>query len=414
MTRRAHRVGLVLWVILGSTLMAEDLPSLQDVWKRHDEFVLKVIGGQPKPLESGLADQHLFTGKAGRLVRGFDVGRVDAPAILWFAGGPGVCFDVAKLSKDFDDPSRFRHLAVDQPGTGGSQWVDGWKPEDAVDDVAEFLRMRGVKGPVLVTGWSWGSTMALLFAQRHPQWVAAVVAGGIWTNTPAEVGSYLGAHGTREWLPGLSDQFKGLQESGVTACDLFSAVRGGKGGVALAKAYGDAETAQCHEGDSPRQQIPVINLASPSVPVNMDSEQNPSVRFAYIEAEMMCRGQRGQWSLGMRFPDALALAPLILIQGRYDQVCMPETARKVLHAWPGHQKLLVPFDGGHWSFEGPDKATRESCGLMLSEVQEKQLATAHALHFGNDMLLWGAALDLLEGARLIRQGAALRLAKPSL
>ena len=100
----------------------------------------------------------------------------------------------------FSSPNAYRHIVLDQPGTGGSDWVPGWKPEDCVDDAVTFLRQRNIRGPILVSGWSWGSTMALLFAQRHPQWVRGLVIGGVWTNTPEEVAYYLDAQGPRSWI----------------------------------------------------------------------------------------------------------------------------------------------------------------------------------------------------------------------
>ena len=161
------------------------------------------------------------------------------------------------------------------------------------------------------------------------------------------------------------------------------------------QAYSKAESFQGGVGRIPRK--PLIEVIPPaqSKAVDLATETDDSVRFAYIESEMMCRGQRGQWSLHLRFPKCLAQVPLIVIQGRYDQICTPEVARRVHRAWPGTQKLLVPFNGGHWSFKGPNKETRAQVGLSLSNTDEEKLSRATALHFGNSRLLNGAAIDCL-------------------
>jgi proline iminopeptidase len=237
--------------------------------------------------------------------------------------------------------------------------------------------------------------MALLFAQRHPDLVKGVVVGGVWMNTPAEVEAYLGASGARSWMPGVLEAFRAFSGGKGTACDLHAAIRAGRGGNPLVQAYSKAEFLQGGAGRIPRK--PLLEVVPPiqSKPVDVATETDDDVRFAYIESEMMCRGQRGQWSLHLRFPKGLAQVPLIVIQGRYDQICTPEVARRVYRAWPGTQKLLVPFNGGHWSFNGPDKETRALAGLNLSNTDEEKLSKATALHFGNHRLLNGAAIECL-------------------
>jgi proline iminopeptidase len=377
-------------VLLGCCLEAQ--PTLQQVWARHDQFVMS---GSGKPVAIDPSQSHTFKGKHGQVVRGWDVGASDATPVLWWNGGPGDAADPGWDVNCFADPKRYRHLEIDQPGTGQSAWVPGWRPEDTVDDAATFLRSQGITKPILVTGWSWGSTMALLFAQRHPDLVQGVVVGGVWMNTPAEVEAYLGASGARSWMPGVLEAFRAFSGGKGTACDLHSAIRAGQGGKPLVQAYSDAESLQAGEGRIPRE--PLIAAIPPvqSRPVDLATETDDDVRFAYIESEMMCRGQRGQWSLHLRFPKRLAQVPLLVIQGRYDQICTPEVAKRVHRAWPGSKKLLVPFNGGHWGFKGPNKEARAQVGLNLSITDEEKWSKATALHFGNSRLLNGAAIDCL-------------------
>ncbi|NWJ40819.1 MAG: alpha/beta hydrolase [Geothrix sp.] len=292
-----------------------------------------------------------------------------------------------------------RHVSVDQPGTGGSAWIPGWKPEDTVDDAAEFLRLRGITEPVLLEGWSWGSTMALLFAQRHPRLVRGIVIGGMWTNTRKEVRAYLDADGARAWMPGWTEQFSVFTNGHGSACDLHRAIREGAGGGTLAEAYDAAESEQAGSGQIPRQPLPgpIPRVSSPT-PVDMETESDETIRFAYIESEMMCRGQRGIWRLRLQFPRRLASVPLVVIQGRYDQVCLPETAQRVVRAWPGSRKLLVPMNGGHGSFRSPRREDLERAGVSLPAEQQWALEKAAMLSYGNGGLLKRAALECLAGA----------------
>lgn len=338
---------------------------------------------------------HTFKGRHGRTVCGWDVGGADLPAVLWWNGGPGLPADPAFDANCFEQASAYRHLEIDSPGTGLSSWVPGWKPEDTVDDAAAFLRLRGIKTPILVTGYSWGSTMALLFAQRHPTMVSGLVIGGVWANTRREVAAYLGEDGNRSWLPGLQDSLRKTVPGRLSASSLHRAIRDGRGGRSLVQAYGDAETVQAAEGRIPRQ--PLLSELQPvdSPPVDMFTEKDEEVRCAFIESEMMSRGERGEWALKMRFDQRLSGVPIIVLQGRYDQVCSRDIARRVFNAWPSKSKLLVPINGGHWGYGGPDQQTFATAGLVLTEAQDAAMKKALALHFGNHRILLGAAIDCL-------------------
>jgi proline iminopeptidase len=383
---------LMLAAILAVSGLFAGHPTLQDVWARHDQIVMR---GPGRAVNLDSTQSHTFKGKLGRTVRGWDVGGADLPAVLWWNGGPGFSADPAWDVNCFEDASAYRHLEIDSPGTGMSSWVPGWKPEDTVDDAAAFLRLRGIDTPVLVTGYSWGSTMALLFAQRHPEMVRGVVIGGVWANTPQEVSAFLGESGNRRWMPGLQDVFRKVVPGRLTATGLHRAIRDGRGGKPLCQAFGDAELFQASEGRIPRgplsSELPLVHMK----PVDMFIEKDEDVRSAFIESEMMSRGEHGEWALKIRFAKRLSEVPIIVLQGRFDQVCSREIAMKVFNAWPCQSKLLVPMNGGHWGYGGPDKGTFAAAGLALTEVQEASAKKAMALHFGSHRALIGAAIDCL-------------------
>ncbi|HJV21707.1 MAG TPA: alpha/beta fold hydrolase [Holophagaceae bacterium] len=385
------RVRLLLTLVLCLPLAAQ--PSLKELWVRHDAILLNPSPqGAPKPESS----THLFTGARGQQVRGWDVGESTSPAVLWWTGGPGAGVEDPDIRSWWGDYSKkMRSLVLDQPGVGDgtSAWVPGWRPEDSADDAEAFLRMRGVKGPVIVFGWSWGSTMALLFAQRHPERVRAVVVGGVWANSAAEVRRYLGANGTRAFLPGVAEAFASLLPSGGSACDLHAAIRDGKGGMALGKAYEDAEMHQCFVDTMLRTPLMERVAPAPGSAVDMVTCKDPTLRFAFIESEMMCRGERGGWKLELRFPPSLAQAPLVVIQGRFDQVCDPEVAWKVYKAWPGDRKRWVPLNAGHASIRGVTGEELQLVGLDPALVEKVNLALK--VHLGSTGRMAGAALSLL-------------------
>ncbi len=268
-------------------------PALRELWARHDQFVL---AGPQRNLSLDRAKVAFsFKGGQGQAVQGWDVGPKDTPVILFFAGGPGGTTRPERLGAGFPVTGAYRHLAIDVPGAGGSQWVPDWKPEDTIEDAETFLKRQGVQGRVYVAGWSWGSTMALLFAQRHPERVRGVVVGGVWTNSPEEVHSYLDADGQRAWMPALAKVFQTFAPGRGTACDLYEAIRSGRGGLALVKAYAEAESDQAGVGSIPRGDLPgPLSVVENPKPVDLKTEQSPLVRFAFIESENDVPGAAGK------------------------------------------------------------------------------------------------------------------------
>ena len=375
--------------------------SREAIWARHDKLVLAPDGPALKQEPSWA---HTFTGTKGQPVQGYDFGPADGPAILWWNGGPGEGFFPGLVTGCLREPRKYRHLILDQPGVGdgASQWIEGWKPEDTVEDAVAFLKLRGVKGPVLVAGWSWGSTMALLFAQRHPELCRGVAVGGVWANTPGEAAYYLAPDGTHALMPGMNEALAAVAKP-ADACGLHAAIARGEGGAAFARAYGDAEAAQCLATWPMRGPVLKPIADTPGKAVDMAAEKDPAVRFAYIESEMMCRGARGEWALSMDFPASLAQVPLVVIQGRFDQVCDPRTALRVYGAWPGARKVFIPLDTSHWPDAPPSEAELKAAGLDPS-IRPK-LRQALALQTGDGGRMLGAALLELDAETASKESA---------
>ncbi|HWW28257.1 MAG TPA: prolyl aminopeptidase [Caulobacter sp.] len=111
--------------------------------------------------------------------------------VMFLHGGPGgAC---APVMSRFFDPERYRVILFDQRGCGKSTpTVASHGPEVALlkNDtdhlVADINRLRdtlGVESPMHVFGGSWGSTLALVYAIRHPEHVASLILRGIFLGT---------------------------------------------------------------------------------------------------------------------------------------------------------------------------------------------------------------------------------------
>ncbi|WP_431246262.1 alpha/beta fold hydrolase [Leifsonia xyli] len=112
---------------------------------------------------------------------------------LWLHGGPGSGLGTGNYRKRYD-PAAFRLVGIDQRGCGRSTplVVDALDrlPENTTDAlIADIELVREELGidRWIVTGGSWGSTLALAYALEHPDRVEAIVLGAVTTTGRDEV-----------------------------------------------------------------------------------------------------------------------------------------------------------------------------------------------------------------------------------
>jgi proline iminopeptidase len=137
-----------------------------------------------------------------RLVRGgHDLyvelsGNPDGPTALFLHGGPGG--GTSPRSRQFFDPAHYRIVLLDQRGAGLSRPNVSDDYERALEDnttselVADIEALRerlGLDVWQLILGGSWGSTLALAYAEAHPGRVRQLLLRGIFTFLPDEVDS---------------------------------------------------------------------------------------------------------------------------------------------------------------------------------------------------------------------------------
>lgn len=124
-----------------------------------------------------------------------EYGNPKGEPVMFLHGGPGGACSPAYAR--FFDPERYRIILFDQRGCGQSTptvAADG--PEIAlknnntdvlVEDVLKLRKALGVEGKMHVFGGSWGSTLALTYAIRHPETVQTLVLRGIFLGSKADL-----------------------------------------------------------------------------------------------------------------------------------------------------------------------------------------------------------------------------------
>ena len=119
--------------------------------------------------------------------------------VLFLHGGPGA--GAGAVHRRFFDPEFWRVIIFDQRGAGRSRPLGSLEENttpDLVSDIEILRRHLGLER-LLLFGGSWGSTLALAYAQAHPERVIGCVLRGVFLGRAIEVDWFL--HGLRRGVP---------------------------------------------------------------------------------------------------------------------------------------------------------------------------------------------------------------------
>ena len=268
------------------------------------------------------------------------VGNPSGPAVLFLHGGPGA--GAGAVHRRFFDPSHWRLVIYDQRGAGRSRPLGGLEANttpDLVEDIERLRRHLGVS-KFLLFGGSWGSTLALAYAQAHPDRVAGLVLRGIFLGRPEEVQWFL--TGMRAVFPEAHAAFAGFLPEAERGDLLGSYLRrlcDPDAGVHMPA----ARAWSTYEGSCSTL------MPSPEM-VTSFAQDRSSLGLARIEAHYFANdlflppgGLLGQMH-------RIAHVPAEIVQGRYDMICPAVSAFDLVAAWPTARLTVIP-DAGHSALE---------------------------------------------------------------
>ena len=262
--------------------------------------------------------------------------------VVFAHGGPGGGSDPKQ--RRFHDPDAYRIVLFDQRGCGKST------PHASLEDNTtwhlvsdtEALRAHLHVDRWQVFGGSWGSTLALAYAEKHPEVVSEIVLRGIFLLRKQEIdwfyqrgASALFPDAWEDYLAPIPPEERGdlLRAYYKRLVSDDRAVR-----TAAAKAWSvwEARTSFLH----------------PSPELIAKNEQDDyALAFARIEAHYFVnRGFFEKETQLLDDVDRIRHIPGVIVQGRYDVVCPMESAWALHRAWPEAELAIVP-DAGHSALE---------------------------------------------------------------
>jgi proline iminopeptidase len=267
-------------------------------------------------------------------------GSAEGRPVLFLHGGPGA--GASPEHRRFFDPRHYRIVIFDQRGSGRST------PLGTLDDnttghlIADIEALREHLGIArwTVFGGSWGSTLALAYAQEYPDSVEALVLRGIFLCRPAEIDWFL--YGIRNVFPEAWQRFAGFLPE-PERDDLLGSYHRRLTDPDPAVHLPAARAWSTYEGSCSTL------LPSPET-VAAFGEDRMALGLARIEAHYFAnRIFLPENSLLERIDQVRAI-PAVIIQGRYDMVCPIVTADDLHRAWPEADYRVVP-DAGHSAME---------------------------------------------------------------
>jgi len=263
------------------------------------------------------------------------------PAVF-LHGGPGAGSD--KRARQFFDPHHYRIVVFDQRGCGRSRPSASLIENTTWHLVADIERLRKHLGIErwLVFGGSWGSTLALAYAEANPERVTELVLRGIFLLRYAEI-RWFYQHGASDIFPDAWEPYRDLihvdeRDDYLSAYHKLLTGSDQRAALAAARAWSTWEASASF-------------LFSNVDNIKKWGEDQFALAVARIECHYFVnRGfLRSENQLIDDVP-RIRHIPTTIVQGRYDVVCPATSAWDLHRAWPEADFRLVP-DAGHSAFE---------------------------------------------------------------
>jgi len=307
-----------------------------------------------------LTSEHLAVGD-GHGIHVESVGRVGGIPAVYLHGGPGS--GCQPDHRRLFDPERFHAVLFDQRGCGRSRPKGSREANTLQHLIADMETIREKFGfeRWMVVGGSWGATLALAYAEAHPDRVSGIALRATFLGTMREIeNGFLNV--LPRFYPGLYEDFLSVLPPEERAhpieayfrriLDPDPAVHG-----PAARAWGQTEGILSeHAPKRSRLDLPAL----------VSSRTLPATPF--MEAHYFANGSFMQPDQLMREAGRLQGIPGIIVQGRYDLLCPPATSHALGRVWRDAE-IRVVEGAGHTLYDpGVRDAVMKSIADMASRV----------------------------------------------
>ena len=257
------------------------------------------------------------------------------PAVVLHGGPGGGC---SPTMRRYFDPEVYRIVLFDQRGCGRSRPHASVEANTTWHLVADIEAIRATLGIAdwLVFGGSWGVTLALVYAQEHPDRVRALVLRGVFLMTKGELDWFYGGGVGRFW-PENWQRFRDLipadEQDDIIAAyhrrlfsgDLAVETRFARAWAAWENGLASIDS-DGHSGESPSDYARAFARL----------ENHYFTHLGFLDGDGHI----------LRRMDRIARIPGAIVQGRFDMICPPRTALDLHTRWPA-STLKIVAKAGH-------------------------------------------------------------------
>lgn len=283
-------------------------------------------------------------------------------------GGPGGKAHADMTS--FFDPERFYVVLHDQRGAGRSRPRAEWRDNTTqllVEDINRLREHLGIEGKAVLWGGSWGTTLALVYAETHPDKVSGMVLRGIFLATKAEIDHFY--HGGASLF--FPDAFERLQKAlphperfdyPQQLFDMTQSTDPDLRDRAIREwAYYEVRMSSVGMTDARSQEIvDTYDLTAFSVLENYYMSQS-------------CFLEEGQL---LRDVHKIAHVPTFIVNGRFDVVCPPRAAFQLANHLQNVKLDLTPEAGHIYRERSNTESLLRGTRWVADQVERSGMAAA--------------------------------------
>jgi proline iminopeptidase len=262
--------------------------------------------------------------------------------IVFLHGGPGG--GIVPTYRRFFNPSAYRIVLFDQRGSGRSEPHASLEENTTwhlVDDIEAIRKELGIDR-WLVFGGSWGSTLALAYAQTFPDRVSALILRGIFLCRKKEIDWFYQQGTSAIFADYWEEYIKVIPEAERT--DMLGAYHRRLTSEDESVRLEAARAWSIWEGSTSKL-FPDQEL------INDFGDPHKALAMARIECHyFMHRAFFPTDNFLIENVDKIKHIPSVIVQGRYDVVCPMMSAWELHRAWPEAEFNLIG-DAGHSALE---------------------------------------------------------------
>ncbi len=266
-----------------------------------------------------------------------ECGNPDGQPVLWCHGGPGS--GIAPVHGRQFDPDHYRIILFDQRGSGKSVPFTDIRENTTQDLMSDMEKIREKLGIErwIVSGRSWGTTLAVAYAQAYPDRVKGLFLAAMFLCDKA-ANHWLFQEGASRVFPKAWSEFESLvpKEKRGAMMDAYREMMFGddeKLGVEAARRWGLWEAA-------------TVFVVPPDETTQSYFDPTTTLALGRLECHYLRQGGFLEEGQLLRDAGKIAHIPTKIVHGQFDMNCLLENAWRMHKALPNSELIVVP-QGGH-------------------------------------------------------------------